>query len=419
MNKTTSEKTFAAFVGLDWADQQHVYSLSVAAGTSIERGTIEHSPEALHAWVEQLRQRFAGQPVALAVELKRGGLVWALSAHAFLSLYPVNPIASAKMRQGFYPSGAKSDPADSDLLLKILCHHRERLRPLQLEDCDTRLLERLSQDRRQAVDQRTSLVLQLMAALKEYFPLALKVAGSLERDLAARFLLKWGTLEELQAARAHTVRRFFHAHNGRFQIEERLGQIKSARPLTTDAAVLEAGRRKVQMLAQLLLGLNQHIGEYEERIAELFARHPDRHIFQSFPGAGAALAPRLMVAFGVDRQAYPQALNMQNRAGISPVRKSSGKTAVEHMRLACPKFLRQSFHEFAAQSVKFSAWAQAFYQAKLATGKRHHTIIRALAYKWIRIMWACWQNQQPYDEARYLKTLKISGSAFASAQSIP
>ena len=344
--------------------------------------------------------------MAIILELKRGALVWALAAHEFLCLYPLNPITSARLRQAFFPSGAKSDPADSDLLLKILCSHREHLRPLRLDTEDTRLLERLTQDRRQAVDQRKTLVLQLIAALK--------VAGSLECNVAAQFLLKWGSLDELQAARPHLIRRFFHGRNARFKIEQRLEQIKTARPLTTDAAVIEAGRRKVQLLAQLVLALNQHLAQYDERIETLFARHPDQHIFQSFPGAGPALAPRLLTAFGLDREAYPKALNMQNRSGIAPVRRSSGQSVREYMRLACPKFLRQSFHEYAAQSVKWSAWARSFYHAKLAQGKNHHTIIRALAYKWIRIIWACWQNQEPYDEARYHQALKTRGSAFVT-----
>ena len=114
-----------------------------------------------------------------------------------------------------------------------------------------------------------------------------------------------------------------------------------------------------------------------------------------------------------DRAAWESAANLQNLSGIAPVRKSSGKSSVVQMRLACPKFLRQTFHEFAAMSVRFSGWARAYYQAKQAAGKDHHTIIRALAFKWIRIMWSCCQHQQPYDEARYIRTLKINGSPFA------
>ena len=40
-----------------------------------------------------------------------------------------------------------------------------------------------------------------------------------------------------------------------------------------------------------------------------------------------------------------------------------------------------------------------------AKGKAHQAIWRALAFKWIRILWKCWQDRTPYDEARYLKQL--------------
>src|SRR5215475_12838146 len=56
-------------------------------------------------------------PVAIAVEQKRGALIYALMHVEFLHLYPVNPVAVAKMREAFYPSGAKDDPLDADLLL--------------------------------------------------------------------------------------------------------------------------------------------------------------------------------------------------------------------------------------------------------------------------------------------------------------
>jgi len=40
-----------------------------------------------------------------------------------------------------------------------------------------------------------------------------------------------------------------------------------------------------------------------------------------------------------------------------------------------------------------------------AKGKGRHTILRALAFKWIRVLWKCWQTRTPYDEARYLRQL--------------
>jgi hypothetical protein len=75
--------------------------------------------------------------------------------------------------------------------------------------------------------------------------------------------------------------------------------------------------------------------------------------------------------------------------------------------------LRQTLIEWAGQTVVYSAWAAAYYKRMKAKGKRHHVILRALAFKWIRILWKCWQTRTPYDEARYLKQLAVRKSPLA------
>lgn len=400
-------------IGLDWADERHVYRLCLPDGSQLEEGEILHTPEAIAEWTEKLRARFAGQPLAIALELTRGPLVWALCGCAFITLYPVTPHASAELRKVLYPSGAKSDPVDSFVLLKMLCHHRDRLRPLRLDDTQTRLLGQLCRDRRDAVDERTACVLRLASALKEYFPLALRILGPLKTDAACKFLLKWSSLPELQSAALHRVRKFYYGLNCRSQIEERLALIGPAKPLTEDAAVLEAGRRKVRLLAELILTFNRHLAEYEERIAQIFKDHPDRPLFDNLPGAGAALAPRLLAAFGLDRARYDSAAALSTYAGISPIERSSGKSKHHFMRVACPKHLRQTFHEFAGKAVAFCPWSKKFYETQIARGKEHHHALRALAFKWIRVLWACWSQNQPYNESTYLAALEKSGSPYA------
>ena len=68
------EPQFAAFVGIDWADQKHVWCLQARDSTKRENGELEHSPEAVEAWVGQLCQRFGNRPIAVAVEQSRGAL---------------------------------------------------------------------------------------------------------------------------------------------------------------------------------------------------------------------------------------------------------------------------------------------------------------------------------------------------------
>lgn len=134
--------------------------------------------------------------------------------------------------------------------------------------------------------------------------------------------------------------------------------------------------------------------------------HPDADLFREIPGAGEALAPRLLVAFGTDRQQFQSAAELQTLSGVAPVTKRSGKRSTVHRRWACPKFMLQTFHEFARCSVSNSAWAGAFYRQQRAVGQGHHAAVRKLAFKWIRVLFRCWQNRTPYSEAQYLAALR-------------
>jgi len=94
----------------------------------------------------------------------------------------------------------------------------------------------------------------------------------------------------------------------------------------------------------------------------------------------------------------------------TPVTERSGKRKWVHFRWACPKFLRQSFHEWAGHSIVQSAWARAYYQQQRDRGSDHHAAVRALAFKWIRIVFRCWKDRVAYDESKYLAALAKRGS---------
>ena len=176
----------AAFIGLDWADQQHAVCLQDADNSSRETSTLDQTPEGLQTWIDQLRARFGGRPVAVAVEQARGALIYALMHVDFLHLYPVNPQTLAKLRKAFYPSGAKDDPGDAGLLLEVLLHHRNHLRVWVPDDVLTRSIQLLTEGRRNLVGERTALTNQLTAVLKMYFPQALDWFGDLQHASCLR-----------------------------------------------------------------------------------------------------------------------------------------------------------------------------------------------------------------------------------------
>jgi transposase len=408
MSSTPSlaEPEFSAFVALDWADREHSWALEIP-GRPREQGQLEHTPEAIETWAAALSARFPGQRVAVALEQARGALLYALSKYVHVVLYPIHPATLSRYRAALFPSGSKSDPRDAELLLDLLVQQRSRLRCFQRDSEPTRMLRELVEKHRQLVDERTAQINRLTGLLKQYFPQALLWLEDLGSPLARALLQRWPTLPQLQAETEETVRDFFRQHHCRCEkrIEQRIQQISAARPLVEDPALVQPAVRMVHTVVELLAALRQEIVGFEQDIEEVFTSHPDAPIFASFPGAGPALAPRLLVAFGSLRDRFESANQVQSYSGIAPVLARSGETQHWiHFRWACPKFLRQTFHEFAALSIQQCGWAKEFYQQQRAKGKTHHAAVRALAFKWIRILFRCWQTHQPYQEERFLSS---------------
>jgi transposase len=401
------ELEFVAWVGIDWADQKHVWCLQAANSARRENGELEHKPEVVEAWVSELCQRFGHGPIAVAVEQVKGALVYMLRKYECLHLYPVPSTMTAKMREALYPSGAKDDPRDADLLLDLLLQHRDKLRRLTPDNEATRRVQNLVEERRKLVEEKTAQLNRLIGYLKVYFPQMLGWFAKLDTRLVCDLLERWPSLEELQAVPPGEVKKFFRHRRGRHGelTEWRMQEIGQAMPAMRDGAVIEAKRTVVQVIAQLLRTLLEGIATLDRKIAEATEVHPDYFIFQSLPGAGAALAPRLLAAFGSQRDRYGSANEVQKYSGIAPVTERSGKKKWVHFRWACPKFLRQSFHEWAGHSIAQSAWARTYYQQQRQRGKDHHAVVRALAFKWIRIVFRCWQDGVAYDESRYLAAL--------------
>jgi transposase len=412
----TQASPFVALIGIDWADKEHdVAVLDVVSGARTSY-RIKQSPDAITDWIYTLRKHYGDGRIAVCLEQSKGPLIYSLMQYGFLTLYPINPRSLKDFRKAFRPSGAKNDVSDARLLLEVLEKHGQWLKAWIPDDEKTRLLGLLVEHRLHAVRERTRLSNRLGAVLKGYFPQALDWAGEkIFSPLACRFLTKWPQLESVKKANDEEVRAFYYANNCRRGdlIEERIQQIRSAIPLTTDQAILSASLLQIRTIIPQIVHLNKMIKEYDSQIKKLFADHEEAFLFRDLPGAGPQLAPRLLTAFGSQRDRFESAEQLQSYSGIAPVTEQSGQTCWIHWRLACPKFLRQTFHEFAAQSTKKSPWAAAYYETQRALGKKHHAAVRNLAFKWIRILYRCWLDRQPYNEERYLKSLEGRHSPLA------
>jgi transposase len=373
---------------------------------------LEHKPEAIDEWACTIRKRFEGRPVAVGLELKKGPLVYALRKYEFLVVFPINPRTLAKYRDAFTPRHAKDDPTDAELQLELLLKHRDKLKPLKSQSPAMRALEQLVEHRRRLVGDKVRLTNRLTSALKNYFPHVLQWFDDKDPTIFCDFLAQWPTLKAVQLARRTTLEGCFRTHQVRYAdvIDRRIRAIKSAIPLTTAEGIIAPNALLVQALVTQLRVTLHAIETFDNAIAQRAQSHPDFPLFAALPGAGAVLAPRLLVAFGEQRNRYTSADALQKYAGIAPVTERSGNNTWVHGRLQCPTFLRQPFVEWATASTQHSFWARTDYQQQRDKGASHQAAVRALAFKWIRILFRCWQNRTPYDESVYLNALQRRGS---------
>ncbi len=398
---------FAAIIGIDWADKKH--DICIQATDTGQRKTyqIQHKADKIDEWARSLQRRFGG-PIAVALELSKGPVVSALQKYDFFVIFPIDPTTLANHRKTFTPSGAKDDPTDAEYALDLLLKHTEHFKALNPQSVEMRTLMTLVEQRRRLMNDRVRITNRLRNALKQYYPQALEWFDRIDTLLFCDFIKRWPSLVQVRRARKATLEKFFREHNmnRKALLERRLAAIKSAVPLTTDEAVIVPYRLQVLTLfAQLEVAL-ESIRIYDKEIAALAPQHPDYGLFNTLPGAGPSLAPRLLVAFGEQRDRFASAAAVQKYGGIAPVTERSGQKSWIHWRWQCPTFLRQTFVEWAAQTINKSYWAGLYYYQQRAKGCSHQAAVRALAFKWIRILYRCWVTRTPYDEAKYLKALQ-------------
>ena len=415
MSTTEIDNYPPVFVGIDWADKEHcVYVFDSKTGSSKQRQLLQRPQDLLQRGTK-MRTDYPGQPLMICLEQGRGPLMATLSSMTWLTCYHLNPKSLARYREARFPSRRKNDPVDAKLLCEYVLHHHESMRPCKPMDEIAIKLTRYTEQRRKLVDDRSAKLNALRAELKLYYPQILEWFSVINTKTVWDLLLKWPTLDSLKNAKKHHLLAFLHAHRVRSKklLTEWPDAVQQAINLHQDTAISETASMTVLSLCHLLLSLQKSIEKYDTVIASLVSSSEDRLIFDSFPGVGKQLLPRMIAAFGSNRTRYKDANSIQELAGIAPVVEASGQASWVHFRWAASRFMRQTFHEHAVHSIAKSVWARNYYLHAIEQGRKHHVVIRALAFKWLRIIFACWKNSTQYDEGKYLEQLRKSGSKYA------
>lgn len=399
---------YAFFVGIDWANSKHDVYVIDSQGSSYH-GEIEHSTEAIDGFVSDLLSKANGRPIAIILEQSKGSLIHALMLREDVVLFPVNPKQFANYRQSFRTTKAKSDKDDAMLLARMLFERHRQMKSWKSDDENTRLLDRLCSTRRKWVEQRTALSQRLLDLVKSYIPVLLTLADSklFECPLVMEILRKWPDPRELKRANPKFLTAILASHGikNEDQQKEIISKLKKAPIHSRDTSLLIVSAMEAKALVTQLNSCQDIIEKLDQEIKTSLAKHPDASLFTSLRGAGAALAPRLLTAFGTDRDRFSSAEQVASYAGVAPVTKQSGKSCVVVRRRACSKYLLQTFHEFAGAAAKWCVWSKAYYKLQQSRGMKRHAILRKLAFRWIRILYRVWQTRTPFDAERYIQSL--------------
>jgi transposase len=259
----------------------------------------------------------------------------------------------AKYREAFKPSRAKDDPTDAELAVDLVLRHRERFQPLRPQSIEMCTLVHLVEKRRRLVEDRRRFSNRLISALKAYYPQAVGWFSHKDTFVFCAFITRWPTFKQAKRARRSTLERFFREHRVRGPkiIEARIQAIHTATAMTDDPAIINPCSLEALALIEQLKTTLELIRQFDDAIAQLAPTLPDYPVFASLPGTGPVLTPRLLAAFGEDRDRFHSAAEVQQYGGIAPVTERSGQKSWVHWRWQCPTFVRQTFVEWAAKTI--------------------------------------------------------------------
>lgn len=392
------------YVGIDWADDHHDIYATDDSGQKLDSFRIAHSPEGFDSLLSRMQNLSPDKSeILFDLETPKGLLISFLLEVGY-TLSPINPMSVARYRERYKTSGLKTDQSGAMVLANILRTDRGLYRPLNPDTPFIRELRILTRDHQELINDRTRLSNKLTSCLKEYYPLALKLFSSVTQKITLRFLEKYPTPQQAQTLTRSRWKQFLqrNAYPHPKRLEKLLRLIKSAW-LEADPLVVKTKSRLMLTLLGQLNFLQSSIGQYEEEIVHLFNTHQDKDIFISLPGCGENLGPRLLAEFGDDREHYKDNNSVQCDGGTAPVTSRSGNYIHVRFRRACRKPLRNVLQDFSFCSINWCPWARQCYDSQRAKGKKHQEAVRALANKWVKIIFAMWQNKVPYNEAYHLQ----------------
>lgn len=394
-------------LGIDWARSKHDALLMDPTGRVVQRLTIPHDARGLQRLADAVAVHEPDPSrVRVAVEMHDGGLLAWLLDRGY-AVVGINPKSAQRARDRYRPAGGKDDASDAFILADMLRTDRGSLRTIRPDDDATLELRSLVELRDARVQERTALFQRLRARLDEWCPDLSCLCNDFNRIWQRRLLEQFPLQQDLHQAHGRTLNAFIRRHRLRPETAERIRHTRHAQPMPIPQPRLISLRLDIQQILRQIESLTEAITEIEKRIEQQLDEHPDIEIFRSLPIKGNNILAAILAGLGQDRDLTPGHHQLAAAWGVAPLTVQSGKQRRVQRRHAADRTPGQALIQFAFNtSSKTGCWARDFYQRKRAEGKAHHTALRCLAQRWLKILHRMWKDRVPYDEQHHRNNLR-------------
>ena len=391
-------------IGIDSSEDHHDIEIQSGSGKGLKELRVKHGVEGLRRFHEVVAD-LEPEPsqVVIGIESDHGLWVNALVASGY-RVYPINPLTSARAREGQSLARAKSDRGDARLLANLVRTSRQQLRPLAGDSEEAQEIKIRARSQVRAIRMQQRLRNQLRSALLEFYSGALPLLGEDEELRDALAVLSVAPSPEagrrlsrskLEATlRRHGRQRNLEARAAEIQTWLREPQLGLGLP-----KVAAAYRDEVIHLVRSLIQVRAELAELEAQLSVSFEVHPDAELYQSLPGLGKILGVRVLGESGDDPTRYLHAKARKNYFGNSPVTQASGRRRVVSRRIARNRDLADACFLWALSAINASPGARRFYDRHKARHKSHNQALRALANRLTGILHGCLRQRRLYDEA--------------------
>lgn len=388
------------FVGIDWASRAHELCVVDEEGAVVSSFGFAHSERGIAEALSRLAKLGRPDELPVAIERPDGLLVgWLLEAGH--PVVPIHPNAFHAARPRWEGAGSKSDPGDAYRLADLLRTDQHRLRPLRPLDSTTRELQALVRLRDDHIAARVAATNQLAALLDQHWPGAAAIFARLDSEIALNFLERYPTPESAARLGEARLAGFLsrNSYSGRRNATELLARLRQApRPVHTlePAIVTELVRAQALLVGTLL----KTIADLERAIAATLEQHAKAQLLRPLPRIGTISLGQIVAEVGPLLDRAGSADEAAALCGAVPVTKRSGQQRAVCFRHATNAKARKALTLYADNSRHASPWAERIYRDARTRGCRHPHAVRILARAWLRVIWACWHTQTPYDPAR-------------------